>query len=429
MKSSERNEKIQRLKTLKINQIRVLTNARCLSEGVDVPTLDGVGFIDPKSSQVDIIQAVGRAIRKSENKSCGTIIIPVYLGNLKDVQQEIITSRFKDVWQIILGLKSQDDSLNECIDQLRISIGKRNNLAENHKGLKQINFDLPERISHTFSNSIKTLLVRNTSDNWEERYGELLQFRTDNNHCSPDVRSNLGQWVQTQRQFFKKNKLNKKRIELLEKLRSWVWDEVDQLWEDRYQQTKDYCIHNKHSDLNDRKIPFHVWATHQRKQKREGKLSDLRIKRLESIPYWDWTPKRSKWMKTYKEIESYIEERDGLNSIELMKKTNNTVYDMKIRRLISKRKCDYKDGKLDSEQIYLLESLKGWSWGNSIEEFWEIRRKELKKLVLSKEIKNLKSSNNTVIGRWIGKQRNNYKEGKLSKNQIKLLEEINGWQW
>ena len=67
MKSSERNDKIKRLKDLQEGERRVLTNARCLSEGVDVPTLEGIAFIDPRSSQVDIIQAVGRAIRKSEN--------------------------------------------------------------------------------------------------------------------------------------------------------------------------------------------------------------------------------------------------------------------------------------------------------------------------------------------------------------------------
>ena len=68
MTSLERNSKINGLRNLKEDEIGILSNARCLSEGVDVPTLDGIAFIDPRSSQVDIIQAVGRAIRKSESK-------------------------------------------------------------------------------------------------------------------------------------------------------------------------------------------------------------------------------------------------------------------------------------------------------------------------------------------------------------------------
>jgi predicted helicase len=57
----------------------LLANARCLAEGVDVPTLDGVAFIDPRRSEVDIVQAVGRAIRKTDDKTVGTVIIPVFI--------------------------------------------------------------------------------------------------------------------------------------------------------------------------------------------------------------------------------------------------------------------------------------------------------------------------------------------------------------
>ena len=60
--------------------IGLLANARCLSEGVDVPALDGIAFIDPRASQVDIIQAVGRAIRRNEGKKVGTIVLPVKPG-------------------------------------------------------------------------------------------------------------------------------------------------------------------------------------------------------------------------------------------------------------------------------------------------------------------------------------------------------------
>ena len=65
MNSSEREERIRSLKNIKEGEIGILSNARCLSEGVDGPTLDGIAFIDPRRSQVDIILAVGRAIRRT----------------------------------------------------------------------------------------------------------------------------------------------------------------------------------------------------------------------------------------------------------------------------------------------------------------------------------------------------------------------------
>ncbi len=67
----------------------VLTNARCLTEGVDVPTLDGVAFIDPRRSQVDVVQAVGRAIRKAEDKTVGTIVIPVFVDEDDDPEEAL----------------------------------------------------------------------------------------------------------------------------------------------------------------------------------------------------------------------------------------------------------------------------------------------------------------------------------------------------
>src|SRR5687767_11072964 len=69
MSAGERHVLLQHLSQLDDEERGLLTNARCLSEGVDVPTLDGIAFIDPRRSEVDIVQAVGRAIRKSDGKN------------------------------------------------------------------------------------------------------------------------------------------------------------------------------------------------------------------------------------------------------------------------------------------------------------------------------------------------------------------------
>ena len=98
MNAKTRNTEINKLRNISEQEVGILANARCLSEGVDVPTLDGIAFFDPRSSQVDIIQAVGRAIRKSENKTDGYIILPVYLGDTTNVEDEILQSRFNFIY-------------------------------------------------------------------------------------------------------------------------------------------------------------------------------------------------------------------------------------------------------------------------------------------------------------------------------------------
>ena len=69
MSTKDRKLKLQQLKELSASDRGMISNAKCLSEGVDVPTLDGVAFVEPKGSQIDIIQSVGRALRKSDEKN------------------------------------------------------------------------------------------------------------------------------------------------------------------------------------------------------------------------------------------------------------------------------------------------------------------------------------------------------------------------
>ena len=119
MPIDKRRRKFAQLKGLKDNQRGLLTNARCLSEGLDVPSLDGVAFIAPRSSQIEIIQAVGRAIRLSENKKAGAIVLPVFIDNSDDPERALEEGNFKPIWDVLNALKSHDDVLAEEINEFR----------------------------------------------------------------------------------------------------------------------------------------------------------------------------------------------------------------------------------------------------------------------------------------------------------------------
>jgi predicted helicase len=103
----------------------ILANARCLAEGVDVPTLDWLAFIDPRRSEVDIVQAVRRAIRKSEDKTVGTIVIPVFIDTESDAETALDSSVFKPVWDVVKALRAHDEELARQLDELRRELGRR----------------------------------------------------------------------------------------------------------------------------------------------------------------------------------------------------------------------------------------------------------------------------------------------------------------
>ncbi len=410
MKSSERNEKIQSLKNLKDNEIRILTNARCLSEGVDVPTLDGIGFIDPKSSQVDIIQAVGRAIRKSENKKRGTILIPVYLGNLDDTKKEILASRFKDVWQVILALKSQDDYLMERIDKFRISLGKRNISIEHNEFIEKIKFDMPDKIQSIFSESIQTILVRETSDNWYERYGALKEYINLNNKMPSSKDSSLGSWINTQRQEYKKKILVKERIKLLEDI-NFIWDPFEETWFEKYKVIKEYYRKNGHANIPNKDTVLSDWIALQRKYYKNNKLSQKYIQLLEDINFC-WDPLEESWQAKYQELKEFAEKYGHTNPSDNFQQLNLWV---------TNQRTNYRKNQLSKERIELLEDL-NFIW-DFLEESWQAKYQELKEFAEKYGHTNL-NANQSSLGRWVSQQRNKYTKNKLSKERIILLEKI-----
>ncbi|GAA6940895.1 DEAD/DEAH box helicase family protein [Helicobacter pylori] len=113
MNCKVRLEKLEELNTFKPNTCKVLSNARCLSEGVDVPALDSIVFFDGKSAMVDIIQAVGRVMRKAKHKKRGYIILPIALeeSEIKNLDEAVNNTNFKNIWKVIKALRSHDPSL------------------------------------------------------------------------------------------------------------------------------------------------------------------------------------------------------------------------------------------------------------------------------------------------------------------------------
>ncbi|MDZ4055804.1 MAG: type ISP restriction/modification enzyme, partial [Polynucleobacter sp.] len=104
------------------NTCRILTNARCLSEGVDVPALDAVLFLNARDSMVDVVQSIGRIMRRAEGKKYGYVILPITIPSgmapevaLKD------NERYKVVWKVLQALRAHDDRLDAEINQIELN--------------------------------------------------------------------------------------------------------------------------------------------------------------------------------------------------------------------------------------------------------------------------------------------------------------------
>jgi predicted helicase len=238
MPTNARRQKLKRLKNVGSNEIGLLSNARCLSEGVDVPSLDGVAFIDPRSSEIDIIQSVGRAIRLSEIKTLGTIVIPVFIQQTDNAEEALRASEFKPIWDVLEALKSHDDRLSDELDQLRIELGAKRKRPVGESDLTKIVFDLPASVNEDFSQSLRAYLVAQTTESWMFWYGLLNAFIKEHGHCRvaqlymTDDGYRLGQWVSKQRGA--KDTMEPDRRQRLEALPDWSWDVLSGQWEVGY---------------------------------------------------------------------------------------------------------------------------------------------------------------------------------------------------
>ncbi|MBM2813683.1 MAG: helicase [Ignavibacteria bacterium] len=123
MSAPLRDEKLSWLKAqTQENECRVLTNVRCLSEGVDVPSLDAVMFLSARNSQVDVVQSVGRVMRKAPGKKYGYIIIPVLVPSDVDASKALDDNeRYKVVWTVLNALRAHDDRFNATVNKIELN--------------------------------------------------------------------------------------------------------------------------------------------------------------------------------------------------------------------------------------------------------------------------------------------------------------------
>ncbi|WP_371782131.1 DEAD/DEAH box helicase [Streptosporangium subroseum] len=109
-------------------QARILSNVRCLSEGVDVPNLDAVLFLHPRNSVVDVVQSVGRVMRLAPGKKYGYIILPVAIPAGMSPEKALADNkRFKTVWEVLQALRAHDDRFNAIVNQIDLNKNKPDN--------------------------------------------------------------------------------------------------------------------------------------------------------------------------------------------------------------------------------------------------------------------------------------------------------------
>jgi predicted helicase len=181
------------------NECRILTNVRCLSEGVDVPSLDAVMFLSARNSQVDVVQSVGRVMRKAPDKKYGYIIIPVLVPSNVEAHKALDDNeRYKVVWTVLNALRAHDDRFNATVNKIELNkkrpvqilvggtsvtfdekgrpIDKQNNEStENIAIAKQLMLKFEELQNVIFARMVEKVGDRRYWEQWAKNVGEIAE--------------------------------------------------------------------------------------------------------------------------------------------------------------------------------------------------------------------------------------------------------------
>jgi len=220
------------LRNFRMSPRGVISNARCLGEGVNVPIVDGVFFAEPRNSVIDIVQATGRALRRLPGKDTAYIVIPVLVRKEEDAEQILDESRFQTVWKVLSAMASQDERLEAVIQKTRVKqgegkvpiLGGDENLAPGELPDPQtILMGFPTHIPFSKYQSLFTLeMMEKLGERWHLRFGALKKYMEHYGN-EPTNKTEfegfaIGSWLAAQRRALKKNKLSPDRLKLLNDL-------------------------------------------------------------------------------------------------------------------------------------------------------------------------------------------------------------------
>jgi predicted helicase len=166
----------------------VMSNARCLTEGVDVPAVDMIAFLSPKRSRVDIVQATGRAMRRSPGKTMGYVLVPLYveLTAGETIEAAVNRAEFNEIWDVLNSLQEQDDVLAELIRYVGEQKGRGKGFDDGRFS-ERIDFGGPRLKLEALRAAVTTRCLESLYTSWDTFFGKLKAFKERFGHCNVET--------------------------------------------------------------------------------------------------------------------------------------------------------------------------------------------------------------------------------------------------
>ena len=407
----------------------VICNVNVLKEGINLPNANMCVFMDPKKAPRMIIQNIGRIIRKNREDGLNSLImVPLLVGPDEYAVDETVmvdrlikVNRFAPITNIANALKTIDERLYNFMYNLA---GVR----------KDITFDAEVDIKINDREALVRLMAGRYNQDpfaqWVERYRAFVaeKGRIPTSSKKDEEGRLLAIWMTQRRRAYRKGILTADQIRILESLDHWTWDHKgDQinLVLNRYKQfvAEHKRLPMSSSEGAERKLA--IWTQQQRMTYNQGKLTENRIKLLESLDLWTWDVNGDRFKKMIDLYEKFVGEHGWIPSC-----VSKDSHEKELGTWVVHHRRYYKTGTLNAETIKLLESLPMWSWDPFGDKYQEMVEKYKEFVQSNNRLPNKRAvGEERSLGQWIIHQRGYHKREKLDTETVKLLESLPMWSW
>jgi superfamily II DNA or RNA helicase len=404
----------------------LVSNARCLTEGVDVPSVDMVAFVDPRRSRIDIAQAAGRAMRQSKatNKILGYIVVPLLIAQKKgETEAEALArSGYDELAMVLAAMLENDDDLVDVIREIQEAKGRGDkfNPKRLHEKIEVLGpaIDLDE-----LRRSIDVEIVDQLGMGWDRWYGLLQKFHKREGHCRLERGRkvdglNLSHWVNAQRR--KKDRLTPDQVKRLNSL-GFSWDPHAELWEQNFAALQEFRKREGHCRVFTRRkvdgLNLSHWVNAQRRKK--DRLTPDQVKRLNSLGF-SWDPHAELWEQNFAALQKF-RKREGHCHVPESHQADG----LKLGMWVANQR--WRKDRLTPDRLIRLNSL-GFSW-DLIAEQWEENFAALQKFRKREGHCRLKlghEEDGLKLGLWVSAQRSI--KDRLTPARIKRLNLL-GFNW
>jgi len=404
----------------------LISNARCLTEGIDVPAVDMVAFISPRKSRVDIVQAAGRAMRKAPDKTTGYVLVPLFLELAvgENLEEAIRRTGFDAVCDVLQALQEQDESLVEVIRHMREDKGRVGGYDDS-RFREKVDILGPCISLETLRSAITAVCVDRLGVTWDERYGELVAYKERFGDCRVPYNwhdnPQLGSWVVVQRTNKRTGVLSEERIIRLNTI-EFVWDAFDAYWEEQY--TALLKFKEEHGDCDvptrwDENRQLATWTDGQRQARKKRILEAARIARLDAIGFI-WDLHEQYWDKMFSELLKF---KQANGNCAVPDKWNKN---RPLSTWVGNQRK--KKAQLTEEQVMRLDEI-GFLWAPK-DTFWNEMFEKLVAYNITHGHCNIPQEweKDKKLGNWVFNLRRAKRNGWLDERQISKLERI-GFLW